>query len=158
VKALSKKRTHQFRQQPTLKPPHVSIIQRKVLLYSAALVSYSWFLSWIAYEIFLLQKPLAEVSIVNYVGVIASMAFIWAGTRFWRTVPHPAQLEQKGNIPRILEQPIQNKAKSPPRRRAKKTIANGCVSLSSRQSNKEIPDECLTCQKVIQCFSNTQPQ
>ena len=156
MKALPKKRTHQFKQQPTLQLPHVSIIQRKVLWYSGALVSYSWFLSWIAYEIFLLQKPLAEVSVINYVGVTASMAFIWAGTKLWKTVPHPAQLEQKRTMPKILERPIQNKTKSPRQQRPRKAVANRCGHLNSRQVAREIPDECLTCQKAINCFSRAE--
>jgi hypothetical protein len=46
---------------------------------------YSWFVGWIAYDIFVWNKPITQVNPTNFVGAITAMALIWAGTFLFKT-------------------------------------------------------------------------
>jgi len=88
VKVLPKKRAHDFRRNLSLKIPLASIINHRVIWYSASLLLYGWFLSWIAYDIFVWHKPINQVSLTNYVGAVTAMALIWAGTKLFKAPSH----------------------------------------------------------------------
>jgi hypothetical protein len=50
-------------------------------MYSSFIAAYIWFMYWIAQDFFVWHKPFSEVNPVNYIGSIAAIAFIWAGTK-----------------------------------------------------------------------------
>ena len=141
VKVLPKKREHRTRRSLSLIIPQASMVKYRALWYSIFMVLYVWSLYWISCDIFVWHKPLDQVNMVNYAGSIVSIAFIWAGTKIWksnRTITRGPQKE-----PAIATFPSNS----------------GCGHflgyLHQRQKSEEIPAECLTCKNVIQCFSHT---
>jgi hypothetical protein len=141
VKALPKKRKHQMTRNPSFNITEARMLKYQALWYSTFIAVYIWFLYWVSYDFFVWHKPIAEVNLVNLAGSIASIAFIWAGTRILkRNLTGTQKLQQK-----------------PPQ----KTFTNNSTCahyfgyLNQRQKQQEIPSECLTCEKVIQCFSYT---
>jgi len=133
--------------------PEASMLKYQAAWYSAFIAVYIWFLYWISYDFFVLQNPIAEINAVNYVGSIASIAFIWAGTKIWKRKRVEAQKTQ--------QKPLQPPQPKMPRKAtqqpapANSTCAHYLGYLHQRQKQQEIPTECLTCKKVIQCFSST---
>ena len=91
MKAMPKKRTENIIRQLNLKYPDTRTIHHQVIWYSASLLLYGWFLSWIAYDILVWHKPITQVSITNYAGAIIAMALIWAGTRIFKLPRRKAQ-------------------------------------------------------------------
>ncbi len=59
----------------------VNLLKLQTLWYLAAIASVLWFLYWICYDIVVWNKLLVEVNLLNYVGAILSLAFIFAGSR-----------------------------------------------------------------------------
>ena len=51
------------------------------LWYSVFLVVLVWYVYWICYDIFIWNKLLVEVKVVNYVGMVASLALLVSGTQ-----------------------------------------------------------------------------
>ena len=167
LKALPKKRTHQINQNLNLKLHQTSSIRPKILWYSASIVSYGWFLSWIAYDIFVWQKPLAQVSVANYVGAIASMALVWAGTKLWKNPKHKQEPPCKRENPepqRTKKQTAHNAGEQQhqhaPPQPTKQTLATTRCTHQNGPPNQQpttqhIPDQCLTCQNLIKCTTTT---
>jgi len=141
VKVLPKKRGQQARRNLSLALTQASMIKYRALWYAAFIVSYIWSLYWISYDIFVWHKPLYQVNMMNYVGAIVSLAFIWAGTKIWKTNRTIARS-------RHIEHP---QAPSP----SKSGCSHFLGYLNQRQKSEEIPSECITCKNVIQCFSHT---
>lgn len=149
VKALPKKHKHQTTRNLSLDIPAASMIKYQALWYSTFIVLYIWFLYWVSYDFFVWHKPITEVNIVNYVGSIVSIAFIWAGTK----------IGKRNRIETVnLQQKLQPKLQKMPQ---KTSAANNfsCAHylgyLNQRQKSSEIPAGCLTCKNLIQCFSST---
>jgi hypothetical protein len=146
VKALPRKRKHQMTRNLSFNLTEASTLKFQALWYSAFIAVYIWFLYWISYDFFVWQKPIAEVNLANLAGAITSIAFIWAGTKIRK--------HNRINTGK-LQQPIEQK---PPQKTV--PINSMCTHhfgyLHERQKSQEIPNECLTCEKVIQCFSSTQ--
>ena len=143
VKALPKKRKHQTTRNLSFNIAEANMIKYQAVWYSIFIALYIWFLYWVSYDFFVWHKPIAEVNLVNYVGSIVSIAFIWAGTKI-------------GKRNRIEAGNLQQKLQKMPQ----KTSAPNNFScthylgyLHQRQRSQEIPAECLTCKNVIQCFS-----
>ncbi len=141
VKALSKKREHHTKRNLNLTMLQASMVKYRALWYSTFIVLYVWSLYWIAYDIFVWHKPLGQVNMVNYAGSIVSIAFIWAGTKIWKTSQT------------ITQKPKNEQVKASP------SSKSGCSHflgyLHERPKSEEIPSECITCKNVIQCFSHT---
>jgi len=141
VKALPKKRKHRMTQNLSSNLSKASMIKYQALWYSTFIALYIWFLYWMSYDFFVWHKPIVEVNAVNFIGSIASIAFIWAGTKILKRNRIKAGKSQQ-KLPQ-------------------KTSANNssCTHylgyLQQRQKKQEIPAECLTCENVIQCFSST---
>jgi uncharacterized protein Usg len=101
VKVLPKKRKHQMAQNLIGTLSKASVLKYQALWYSSFIAVYIWFSYWVAYDFFVLQKPITEINAVNYVGAIASIAFIWAGTKILKrdrikaTSPQQKLLPQK---------------------------------------------------------------
>jgi hypothetical protein len=146
VKALPRKRKHQVTRNPSLIITEASIRKFQALWYSTFIALYIWFLYGVSYDFFVWQKPIAEVNLMNLAGSIVSIAFIWAGIKIMK----PNRIKTG----KLQKKPMEKK---PPQ----KTVINNhstCTHhfgyLNQRQKSQEIPTECLTCEKVIQCFSS----
>jgi len=133
-----------------------SLLKYQALWYSSFIAVYIWFLYWVAYDFFVWQKPIAEVNPINYVGSIAAIAFMWAGTKIWKRNRINATSPQQKLLPQQPPQPIPQ----PTQKKVSAAVpANSACThylgyLHQRQKQQEIPAECLTCEKVIQCFSS----
>jgi hypothetical protein len=145
VKALPKKRTHQTTRNLRFNNTEASMIKVQALWYSTFIAIYIWFLYWVSYDFFVWHKPIVEVNIVNFVGSIVSIAFIWAGTKIRK--------RSRLRAPKLQQEPLQQKSpqKIVP---TNSTCMHYLGYLHQRQKRQEIPAECLTCEKVIQCFSS----
>jgi hypothetical protein len=145
-------------------------VKFKALWYAASLALYAWCMYWITRDIFIWHKPLAELSILCYAGSIGSVAFIWLGSRIWRSRPKEAPKEVQKEIRKdtqkeVRKAPLPSKQPLKPSTPLKqplpppKAVADSpaCAHylgyLHQREKSAEIPAECLTCKQVIQCFS-----
>ena len=179
MKAIPKKRVDYIRRNLSLKLPHTSIINHRVIWYSASLLLYVWFITWIAYDIFVWHKPITQVSMANYAGAITAMALIWAGTKLFKTPRHIAQPPtpkqknvrnketKKERAPKKQQQPQpqpppQEQQQTPPQpQQPEHTTPSipGCNHnpgyLHQPEKTRNIPDECLTCTQLIQCLKTT---
>ena len=160
MKALPKKRKHQFTRNFSFNLSEASMLKYQAAWYSASIAVYIWFMFWVSYDFFVLQKPIAEMNVVNYVGAIAAMAFIWVGTKIWK--------RNRLEMQKTQQKPLQPLQPEPPRETPQKTAllaapvaapANSTCThhlgyLNQRQKQQEIPSECLTCEHVIDCMSS----
>ena len=133
----TKKRWHQTRN-IGLNNPQASSVKYEALWYAAFIAIYVWYLYWVAYDIFVWHKSLVQVNVVNYAGSIVSIAFIWAGSKIWKSKPRNMKKQQ-------LEKPQLIPS-------SKSACMHYLGYLQQRQRTEEIPAECLTCKKVVQCF------
>ena len=181
MKAMPKKRTENIIRQLNLKHPHTRTIHHQIIWYSASLLTYGWFLSWIAYDILIWHKPITQVSITNYAGAIIAMALIWAGTKLFklprriaqpqttqpeklkRQEPEKDQKPEKRKIQYLEPQPIpreqpqiQLQTEPQPPKHVMPNL-RGCKHtlsyLQEHENTKAIPDKCLTCTELLKCLS-----
>ena len=158
VKALHKKRKHQMTQNLNVNMSKASMLKYQALWYSSFIAVYIWFSYWVAYDFFVWHKPIAEVNLANYVGAIASIVFMWAGTKIWKrnrikaASPQQSLLPQKPT-PQPIPQPTQKAV--PAAVPANSACTHYLGYLHQRQKSQEIPAECLTCENVIQCMDST---
>jgi hypothetical protein len=158
VKALPRKRKHHVTRNPSFIITEASKLKLQALWYATSIAVYVWFLYWVSYDFFVWQKPIFHVNLANLAGSIASIAFIWAGTK----IRKPNQIKT-GKLQQKPQKPMEKKPpqKSLERKPLQKTVISNdstCTHhfgyLHQRQKSQEIPAECLTCGKVIQCFSS----
>jgi hypothetical protein len=155
VKVLPKKRRHQITRNLSVNLSKASMLKYQVLWYSSFIAVYIWFLYWVAYDFFVWHKPIAEINAVNYVGSIAAIAFIWAGTKILKRSRIKAGNPQQKLLPQ-KPTPQQSAQKTAPATApANSTCAHYLGYLYQRQKSQEIPAECLTCENVIQCMGST---
>jgi hypothetical protein len=157
VKALHKKRKHQMTQNLSVNTSEASMLKYRALWYSSFIAVYIWFLYWVAYDFFVWQKPIAEVNPINYVGSIAAIAFMWAGTKIWKRNRIKAASPQQKLLPQQPPQPIPQPTHKtvPAAVPANSACAHYLGYLHQRQKSQEIPAECFTCEHVIQCMGST---
>jgi hypothetical protein len=159
VKALPKKREHQTRRNLSLTfASAAGAVRYKALWYSASISLYAWCMYWISRDIFVWHKPLAEISVLSYAGSVASIMLIWLGSRIWRSRPKEVRKEvQKAPLPSKQStkplKPLKQQLPPPKAVAAGSACAHYLGYLHQREKSAEIPAECLTCEKVIQCFS-----
>jgi hypothetical protein len=151
VKVLPKKRRHQITRNLSVNLSKASMLKYQVLWYSSFIAVYIWFLYWVAYDFFVWHKPIAEINAVNYVGSIAAIAFIWAGTKILKRSRIKAASPQQKLLPQKPPQQKPQQKAAP----ANSTCAHYLGYLNQRQKSQEIPAECLTCENVIQCMGST---
>jgi hypothetical protein len=157
VKALPKKHVPQLNLSTEWRIMDASKTKLKVLWYSTSITTYAWFMFWIAFEIFVWHKPLLQTNPSNYVGALASIALIWAGTIIWKNRKPVIQTNAECTVEKLtVTKP------SPPKRQRRTTPTASPATpecthffgyLNQREKTEEIPTECLTCQQVIQCFA-----
>jgi hypothetical protein len=124
----------------SLKTLEANRVKFQALWYSAFIILYVWFLFWVCNDLFVWHKTIFQVNVVNYVGSIVSIAFIWAGTKVWK--------------PKRMETRKQQKERSKQSPVSKSECAHYLGYLHQRQRTKEIPAECIACTNLIQCFSS----
>ena len=157
MKALPKKRRNQTARNLSSNISRASMLKFQALWYASFITVYVWFMYWLAYDFFIGHKPIVEINPVNYIGSIASLAFIWAGTKVWKPNRVKAQSQQRTLISQKLpeQKPPQTTPQPTSPVPANSTCSHYFGYLHERQASQEIPAECLTCEKVIQCFSST---
>jgi hypothetical protein len=139
VKALPKKRSHQIKLNPISNLPETNMLKYQALWYSAFTALYIWFLYYLCRDFFVFQKPIVEVNIINYIGSIVSLAFLWAGTKILKR-------------PKVNSRNTQFEA---PEITANSACNHNLGYLQQRPKSQSLPGECLTCEKLIQCFSTS---
>jgi hypothetical protein len=161
VKALPKKRKHQMARTLSVNI-EASMLKYQALWYASFIAVYIWFLYWVCCDFFVWHKPFSEVNAVNYVGSIAAIAFIWAGTKILKRDRIKAGSPQQKLLPKKQIQQLTPQQKPKPPQKTAPTAApanSACAHylgyLNQRQKSQEIPAECFTCEKVIQCMSPT---
>ena len=161
VKALPKKRKHQMTQNLLVNLSKASMLKFQALWYSSCIAAYIWFMYWVAQDFFVWQKPISEANPVNYIGSIAAIALIWAGTKILKPNRAKTAIPQQTLIPQKLEpqpEPQLEKQVELQQTPQKNASANsGCNHylgyLNQRQKQQGIPAECLMCKHVIQCMN-----
>ena len=154
VKVLTKKRKYQINGNLLVNLSKVSILKYQALWYLAFVTFYAWFLYCVCCDFFLWHKPIAEMNVVNYIGAIVSITFIWAGTKIFKFNRIKTANPQREFLPK--KPTLQPKQQTP-----QKTafVISKCAHqmgyLSQRQKQQEIPAECFTCEKLIQCMGST---
>jgi len=169
----------------SVKFPFTRILNYRVIWFSASLFTYGWFLTWIAYDVFVWHKSITQVSLTNFAGAFAAMAMIWAGTFIFKT-PKPVVVEQpkrqktlKERIPRKRKRQTSKLASSAPsqaeqiphihtepehepqperksiHKQPRETAATNARCSHRIVNSLEIPDGCLTCTDLLQCLSKT---
>jgi hypothetical protein len=88
------------------------------------------------------------VNIANYAGAIAAISLTWAGTKLWKKTNDAPKPNQQKPQPKKT-QPLKQQPQTPTN---KTTCPHHYGYLHERKKTKEIPTECLTCQKIIECF------
>jgi hypothetical protein len=154
VKVSPKKRGRQIRNLNLSFASAAGAVRYRALWYSASIILYAWCMYWISRDIFIWHKSLVEISVLNYAGSIVALAFIWLGTRFWKT-PRKETRTQVART-RVAVTPVKVKQAAPQKKVA--VAAGGACAhyvgyLHEREKSAEIPAECLTCERVIQCLS-----
>jgi len=154
MKVLTKKRKYQMNRNLIANLSKASMLKYQALWYLAFVTVYVWFLYWVCFDFFVWHKPIAEVNVVNYIGAIASITFIWAGTKIFNLNRIKAANPQQEFLP---QKPISQPKQQPPQETAPavSTCAHHMGYLSQRQKQQEIPAECFTCEKLIQCMGST---
>ncbi|MCW4055067.1 MAG: hypothetical protein NWE84_09170 [Candidatus Bathyarchaeota archaeon] len=132
-----------------------SILKHQALWYASSIAVYTWFLYWVAYDFFVWQKPIAEINAVNYVGAIAAITLIWAGTRIFKLDRIKATSPQQKLMPEEPKQPLPPSKTPPVASPSISACAHYLGYLNHRQKSKEIPAQCLTCEQVITCMGST---
>ena len=100
------------------------------------------------------RRLVAEMNVVNYIGAIVSITFIWSGTKIFKFNRIKTANPQREFLPK--KPTLQPKQQTP-----QKTafVISKCAHqmgyLSQRQKQQEIPAECFTCEKLIQCMGST---
>jgi hypothetical protein len=170
VKALTKKRKHQTSQPLLFTLSEINVRKRQSIWYSTFIISYVWFMYWIAQDFFVWHKPFSQVNPVNILGAIASIAFIWAGTKILKPNKTCKATSQQPLLPPLTQQPQQTQKpmqkpapqlapQATPQSTQESAPANsGCAHhlgyLNRREKSQDIPAECFTCANVIQCMSS----
>lgn len=161
VKALPKKHEHQISRNLIANIRQASMLKYQALWYTSFIAVYIWFLYWVAYDFFVWQKPISEINVVNYIGAIAAIAFIWAGTRILKRnrikVTNPQRLFSQKPTTQLKPQSKQNLTQktAPVAAPANSACAHYIGYLNRRQKSQEIPTECFTCEDVIKCMGST---
>jgi hypothetical protein len=147
VKASPKKHKHLINLNLRFSLLKANTDKYQALWYSTFVALYIWFVFWMSYDFFILHKRIVELNAASFIGTIASIAFIWAGTKFFK--------KHNGTEVRKLQQ--QSLRQYLPQKAAANHNSS-CIHcfgyLNEHCQSQSIPTECLTCESVIQCFSS----
>ena len=155
------------------------LLVSRALWFAASLTLFIWFLYWISYDAVVWNKPLAEAKSINYAGLIISLASLFVAAAIGKIfqVGKPAlffgRAQDKTQIPQALQtqqvkqvQQLQEDNKILPVEEKQKPIVNRDSStppkcgfyfgyLHEHQRAEDIPEDCLTCTRVVNCLSPT---
>jgi len=152
VKALPKKSKHQIILNSLVTMPKTSMLTWQALWYSSCIATYTWFMYLIAYDFFVLYKPISEINPTNFAGAIVTIALIWAGTKILKLNRFKVANQQRMLMPQKPEP--QSETCSKPQKAA--PADSECPNygyLNQRKRQQEIPDKCLMCRQVIECMN-----
>ena len=130
----------------------VNMLKLQALWYLAFTVPFLWFLYWVCYEIIVWNKALVEVNLLNYVGLVLSLAFVFAGSQLKKIknllgISEKEKNEEQGNVngnPSLIY------AQQASAQRDKCSHHFGY--LNQRSKGEEIPEECIICERLIGCM------
>ena len=142
---------------------------------------YVWCIFWVCYDLFVWNKTIFEVNIFTFAGSVMSILLLWVGTFIWKNdrtkkqtykINYPnkqkptsinTQTEQQIKQPQTKTTPYphtqitqkttqtEQQIKQPQTKTTESKCKHYCGYLKNRNKAEEIPEECLTCEKLIQC-------
>jgi hypothetical protein len=131
----------------------------KSFWYVAFLIFYILNMVWVCYDLFVWNKTIFEVNIINFIGSAGSIVFLWIGTLIWRKKeivnkeiitkknnPNKHFLEIKNPDIDLLTEPIQQTQPS-----SSLNCKQYIGYLKKERKSDQIPEECLTCENLIKC-------
>ena len=110
---------------------------------------------WVCYDLFVWNKTIFEVNIITFAGSVLSILLLWAGTFIWKNdrtknqtyeVKHLYEQKPTPNTTQTEQQIQQPQTKTP-----ESKCKHYCGYLKNRDKSEEIPEDCLICEKLIQC-------
>jgi hypothetical protein len=141
-----------------------------------SIISSIWFLYWICYDLLVWNKALTQVLPANYAGFVVSITFAVFGSQLGKFgIVKTPLLSSEQNIKMVTKssqvpqnkslQPIDQLKQSLPKEEEKIKVPQGASVpsackfylgyLHTRTESGEIPEECLACERVVQCLSPT---
>jgi hypothetical protein len=156
--------------------PKALSLRFQALWFAVSFVSSIWFLYWICYDVIVWNKALTEAKLTNYVGLIFSIALAIVGTQlgrlrnFEKSILSPEQIvhnkaienqqalegEQIEPIEQVQQNSAEEEIKEIPLGSA---VPPGCKFylgyLRIHPVSLGIPEECLECERVVECLSPT---
>jgi hypothetical protein len=153
VKALPKKSKHQMALNSLFNLTKASILTWQALWYSSCIATYILFMYLIAYDFFVLYKPISEINPTNFAGAIATIVLIWAGPKILK----PNQFKVTSQQQMLMPQKPEPQSEARPKPQEAAPAYAGCPNyfgyLNQRERQQEIPDKCLMCRHVIECMN-----
>ena len=156
MKVLHKKRIDRLKLSFAWILAENSLFKHQLLWYSAAIAVYGWFMFWIAYDFFVWHKPLIQGNVINFIGAAASVAFIWAEAKLFKTKRQNQTITPKKK-PKTQQKPKLSKHVASQETQTTQTNPFKCEHFENPQNPDRTPDECLTCTNLLQCRSNKKP-
>lgn len=114
------------------------MVKHQLLWYAISISIYSWFMFWIAYDIFVWQKTIFEWNIGNFLGALASIAFIWAEVQLCKNKQSTPSIDvaKPQHLPQPLQQP---KLRKPYAKRTEPQKPNQLEQAKLRQKPAQPP-------------------
>jgi hypothetical protein len=153
LKVSSKKAKPHLKRSVNLRNAAASTAKYQVPWYAASIALHAWYAYWVAYEIFVWHKPIDQINILNYVGAAISISCVWAGTRIWKNKTKTAGKTKQQKMQPDTPEPLREQIQVPQASSNGSACTHHLGYLHERHKSKDIPSECLMCEKVIECFS-----
>lgn len=114
----------------------IQLLGLRALWFSASIISYTWFLFWICYDVLVWGVELTHVSPANYVGLILSIAFIGLNTKLGKII-----------LSKRLKLPVKQKAQKKLILKAKKQKPQKKLLLKAKKTQvqqvQQVPEKKL---------------
>lgn len=137
MKVIAKKRKNALlNSSSSISNTNVVIVQ--AVWYSIFIALYIWFLYWIIQDFFVLHKSILEANILNYIGSIVSISFIWIGTKIAKHNPIKFRKEHQKPLSSASNQ---------------NSACTHYLGYLRQRKTEETPSECMMCEDLIQCIS-----
>jgi len=116
---------------------------------------YVWCIFWVCYDLFVWNKTIFEVNIITFAGSVMSILLLWAGTFIWKNDQTKKQTykieypyKQK---PTSIVMQTEQQIHQPQTKTTESKCSHYFGYLKNRDKSEELPEECLICEKLIQC-------
>jgi hypothetical protein len=152
-------------------------VRLRTLWFAASIISSTWFLYWICYDVLVWNKAVAQAGPANYIGFTVSIALVILGTQLGKlgileklmlfleqTVHKEATENQQATEGKQIKPIKQVRQIQPAREKTTQTppgasVPRGCKFylgyLHKCPKSEGIPEECLECEHVVECLSPT---